>query len=352
MENERKSNIRNAAGRDPFLPFQPPPLPPGQASYAPINITSQGGTGTLDLNKVATYFSFPARNTYTQLTLAQIRTRFVEGHFWHPPTLENLVEAVFETYCEYLKGVGYSYMARSSPFSIDFTNQSSCYGRALGFLQLLTIVGLPADKLFYYTVTSQSGVKICAKHPRRVSSAAVVEHRPAGSAPPLAPNAIQLQCASDGKVLVERTDREPFASHDATFINIPTLRQQYWDPLLMASYANGFSDRFAQYKDRTHAELLGEPWATLAQQGLRCYINEGEGRRGDRIYYLPRRSLLMAPNSALSFTRAVREQANLREAYAALEKLDADPCLAVIFDQEDWNYLTQAHPPALRALFS
>lgn len=202
-------------------------------------------------------------------------------------------------------------------------------------------------------MTSQVGLKICAKHPRRMTSAAIDDHRPRGSSPRLAPNAIVLQSTTNGKVLVERTDREPFASHDATFIDISTLRRKYWDPLIMASYENGFSDRYSQYKDCSATVLVGEPWEGWRPHGLRCFINEGERRRGDRIYYLPRRSVLQgtAANTP-SLAPDVQGQAKLLEVYADLAKLEPDPPLAVIFDQEDWDHSASAHPPALRALFS
>lgn len=96
MDNEKKTSITRVMGRNPFKPTSSPPLPPSQARYAPIGISLEGVPGTLDLNKVASYFTFPGRDTYTQLSLEKIRTRFEEGHFWHPPTLENLVEALFE----------------------------------------------------------------------------------------------------------------------------------------------------------------------------------------------------------------------------------------------------------------
>jgi len=323
-----------------------------QAPFAPQSVPQTGG-GTLDLDKLVAYFTSPGRGTYAHQTLQQIRAHFAAGQPWLPPALENVVEAMFVEYCTYLRqSVEYVYNASTSPFQRSYANTgTSCIGRANGFLQLLTVAGLPAPRLWNYTLGNADGIKICERPLARQSQAVTRYAAQVGNAARPAPNAIQVQRVN-GALQVQRTPREPFGNHDAALIDDPLFNRKCWDPLLMMSY-NDFTDCFSAYRNVTHDDALftNERWAELRRSRLKCYINEEFGRGGDRIYYLPPRSTLSNAVGFPHLKRDVRTQAPLIAAYDDLAALEADPCLAVIFDQEDWDYRKYTHPPALLDMF-
>jgi hypothetical protein len=346
-----KGNITLPGVDAPFRAFGAPSS--AQAPYTPLGMAQSGGSGTLDLQKVVTYYADPTRGRYANKTLQEVRAELESPHYWPPPMLENVVAAMFEEYCAYLTGITYHYNAGASPFQLLFAhNQSNCIGRATGFLQLLTIAGLPASRLFRYTLPSTKGIKICEKPVAR-RSAAVTDYGPrVESLPRPAPNVVQVRYRG-GVLQVERTSREPFVNHDATFIDISSFSRQCWDPLLMMSYGEA-SDCFDSYKDVSHdAELFAnDQWAKLRKRGLECYVSEEPGRGGDRIYYLPPRAMLEKTLTFPHFRRDVQNQTALIQTYTDLAIIDSAQRLAVLFDQEDWNHLQDTHPPALLDMFS
>lgn len=333
--------------------FRGPTVPTAaQAPYAPQSVPQSGG-GTLDLNALVTYFTSPGRGTYSHQTLQQIRAHFAADQLWVPPALENIVEALFVEYCTYLRqNVDYVYSVNRAPFQTGYAGTgTNCLGRANGLLQLLTVIGLPAARLWNYTLGGANGIKICEVAATRRSGAVTSYAAQVGTVARPAPNAIQVRHVN-GELQVDRTPREPFSSHDAALIEDPLFNRKCWDPLLMMSY-NDFSDCFRAYRDVSGDASLftNERWAELQRRGLQCYISEEFGRGGDRIYYLPPRSTLLNALAFPHLKRDVRTQASLIATYNEMAALESDPCLAVIFDQEDWEHQKHTHPPALLDMF-
>jgi len=333
----------------PFRPHAEPTL--AQAHYVPLGFSARDAPGTLDLAKVVTYFSAQGRGPYAHKTLREIRNSFANGAWWPRVILEEAVTAIFVEYCRHLQTVPYVSNVSASPFERLFNGTgSNCYGRATGFLQLLTIAGFSKDTLSRYTLPLTDGFKICAKPPARLGQALTSYSQHVGATPTPAPNAIQLRFVN-GALQVDRVFREPFASHDAMIIDVRGVGPTCWDPLLMMSY-DQFSDCFDIYQEATDPALFSAgPWLQLRQRGLQCYISNEAGRNGDRIYHLPPRAALTGTLTFPHFRRNVRHQPLFTQAYNDLSARDNTQRMAVIFDQEDWNHQANAHPPILLEMF-
>lgn len=335
----------NYGSRSNFLPKS---LTEDQKSFAPTGFALDDlKKGTLDIGKMLDFLSGTPFNRENILKLN--RSRFSIN--------DKVVGEAFETYCNQLKAkkVIYHYDANDSPFSSAYKGKSNCRGRATGFLQLMAVLRVKIDSLYYCQLgggPNDVNKKVCQKSDQDIIGVSVQRLL---TTPQDAPNAIRVIIRNE-KLIVQRTAREPFAHHYAAYLDVPWLNFKYWDPLERVAYKAGFDDFFTSY---ARDEELTSSLQKANIKGVVCYSNPDN--RKERLYYLPsaaewRKSVLKSgfgPKSLMG-SEAFYNQAAYRAVDGTLREMNGDigSPLAMIVDLADWGNENGTHPSVVRAMFS